>query len=562
MYNDPWCIAAEAALREAGGASVVDRLHADDQALPPMPVISVFGAYDAGKSTLLKRLLVEAGTEVPAWLTVSARRETFEVNAVEAFGCLLRDTPGIAAGSTSHEGLALEAVAGSDVVMLVMPPQLLTGDRDQTLSILSGKAFRPGGLSLANSLLVVIAKLDEGAVDPVEDPLAYSDYLLRKRREWKVLLEANEVQVTEAPVFAVSADPFQRVGNAPSPAHDDYDDEYRAWDGVAELARTLVDLPDHLTALRRAGRVRRLCWHLWTSLDAINDRLVRISRTQIEAGQTKRRFANFAHKHEALLELARDELDRAMAEELLTFARRGNTGPNEIADRLDSCIMRWEKSQAAALQKLIGESELELETRERARRSIAMLAGEEASPRLNLAFDKTILYGMTNHMKSMFDTYASFQLDGRTLAQARKDLLAKPDSKLKLEEKIAFEAKVATDKEKIEPLVKIDLVISFVPHLINLGSILYGEYQKGQEAKEREARRAEARRALQDLGKQISNEAWTHFATQAEGFSDWVSANMAQADGMIESLYAEEARLKSAAQGLRMALEREPMPNT
>jgi hypothetical protein len=558
MSNDLWCVAAEAALLEAGGASLVDRLHAEDQALPPMPVISVFGAYDAGKSTLLKRLLVEAGVEVPSWLTVSARRETFEVNAVEAFGCLLRDTPGIAAGSTSHEGLAIEAVAGSDVVMLVMPPQLLTGDRDRTLSILSGKAFRPGGLSLANSLLVVIAKLDEGAVDPVEDPSTYNEYLLRKRQEWKTLLEASEVHVTDAPVFAVSADPFQRVGNAAAPVREDYDEEYRAWDGVLELVYAFNDLPGRLPALRRAGRVRRLCWHLWANLDAIEDKLMQISTTQEEVVQTKKRFANFASKIDALLEVARDELDRAVSEALLTFARRGNAAPEEVADQLDGCITRWEKNQTAALDKLIGESDIELETRERARRSIAIATEEVASSRLKLSIDKTIFENLTTHAKTMFDNYTSFHLGGKTLKEARDSILVKPDPKLTPEQVTAHEIIIAETKQKVKKFAKADLVISLVPHLINLGSILYGEYEKIQDAKEKEAHRADARRALRDLGKQISNEAWAHFSTQAKAFSDWVSDNISQANEMIEFLHAEEARLNSASQRLRMALEREP----
>ena len=547
------------ALREAAGNTVVERLKAEGYALPLCPVVSVFGAYDAGKSTLLKRLLVEAGAAVPPWLTVSARRETFEVNAVEAFGCMLRDTPGIAAGSASHEVQALEAVASSDVIMLVMPPQLLTGDHERTLSILSGKAFRPGGLSLAKSLLVVIAKLDEGTVDPVEDPTAYKDYVSRKCQEWEKLLSANDVPAAEAPVFAVSADPFQRVGNDTSPAREDYDEEYRAWDGIRELINALEDLPDRLPALRRAGRVRRLCWHLWATLDNIQGRLREISSTRFEVGQTKKRFANFVRKHEALLGVARDELDRAVAEELLTFARRGSADAKEVADRLEGCITRWEKTQEAALDKLIAESQAEIETRERARRSIDIVNREDDSPQLRLSFDKMILDGMTTHVKRVFDTYVEFQLHGKTLAKAREDLLIKTNAKMTDIERQEFEAQVATEKEMIGKLVTADLIISCVPHLINLGSILYGEFQKVQEAKEREARRAEARQALQYLGKQISNEAWTHFSTMAKAFSDWVSANVAQVDEMLESLEAEEVRLTSAALGLRTALEGEPM---
>ena len=56
------------------------------------PVVTVYGAYDTGKSSLLRRLIVDAGAQVPEWLTISARHETFEVNEVEAAGCIMRDT--------------------------------------------------------------------------------------------------------------------------------------------------------------------------------------------------------------------------------------------------------------------------------------------------------------------------------------------------------------------------------------------------------------------------------------------------------------------------------------
>ena len=50
------------------------------------PVVTVYGAYDTGKSSLLRRLIVDFEVEVPDWLTISARHETFEVNEVRRQG--------------------------------------------------------------------------------------------------------------------------------------------------------------------------------------------------------------------------------------------------------------------------------------------------------------------------------------------------------------------------------------------------------------------------------------------------------------------------------------------
>src|SRR5687767_7187278 len=57
--------------------------------------VTLFGPFDSGKSSLLKRLLVEAGVDTPPWLTVTARRETWITNEVDALGLTFTDTPGI-----------------------------------------------------------------------------------------------------------------------------------------------------------------------------------------------------------------------------------------------------------------------------------------------------------------------------------------------------------------------------------------------------------------------------------------------------------------------------------
>ena len=551
VCDDTWFTEAELALHAAGGAAGVEQLRAESGALPPSPVVSVFGVYDAGKSSLLKRLLVDAGVAIPPWLTVSARRETFEVNEVEAFGCVLRDTPGIATGNTAHEELALEAVAGSDVVMLVMPPQLLTGDRDLTLSILSGAAFRPGGLQMAASLLVVIAKLDEGAVDPVEDPFAYGEYVQRKRAEWQTLLESHGVGVTEAPVFAVAADPFQRVGNDGAPAREDYDSEYRSWDGVAELVSALSKLPTHLTTLRRSAQARQLCWQLWARVEAIERTLNEIGATQNEAARNRQRFEIFSRKYQALCSLARNELDRTIAEELLTFARQGLMDTEAVANRLEDCITQWDKSQTAALDRLVSESQAELETRDRAQRARVTTATEEPTHRLRLSLDRTLLQGAAQHARTAFDEYTTFKLAGKTLAEARKA------SSLP----IAQRDKSLPTTKTIDTMFKLGVVINLLPQLVDLGAMIYGAHQKAQDAKAQEAARMKARQQLQNLGKEIADKAWGDFAEYAQGFSDWIDANLIQAGAGVEAAQSEAARLKGVARMVRDVLEREPPLN-
>ena len=84
-----------------------------------------------------------AVAEVPEWVTISARHETFEVGTVEFRGLALRDTPGVAPGAEDARGLAntghaLAAVELTDVLMVVMNPQLPTAERDLVLGVVAG----------------------------------------------------------------------------------------------------------------------------------------------------------------------------------------------------------------------------------------------------------------------------------------------------------------------------------------------------------------------------------------------------------------------------------------
>lgn len=92
--------------------------------------ITFLGPYSSGKSSLLRRLVVDSGAPTPEWLTVSARRETFELNAIDVGDLTFTDAPGFAAGNDLHDELAQDALALSDAFLFVVPPQLLTTKRE------------------------------------------------------------------------------------------------------------------------------------------------------------------------------------------------------------------------------------------------------------------------------------------------------------------------------------------------------------------------------------------------------------------------------------------------
>jgi len=214
------------------------------------PVVTVYGAYDTGKSSLLRRLIVDSGVEVPDWLTISARHETFEVSEVRAAGCLLRDTPGFMTGAEDvradmNTQLANTAVELTDVAIVTVTPQLATAEFP-ALQALVRRDWLPG------SLWFVISRFDEAGVDPEFDEDGYRDLARRKTDELRRALELDDT----VPVFVVSQDFAQMAGSERNPDPQLWN-EFRGWDGIAELRDALTNLGSHDGSSLRASAAQR-----------------------------------------------------------------------------------------------------------------------------------------------------------------------------------------------------------------------------------------------------------------------------------------------------------------
>ncbi|MFF4393870.1 GTPase domain-containing protein [Streptomyces sp. NPDC001552] len=219
-------------------------------------VVAVHGPYDAGKSTLVKRLLVEEGTPVPQWLTVSGRKETTTACAAESRGIAYVDTPGTAGGNTEHDRQAADAVTRTDALMLVITPQLLADDAQWIRSFATGAFYSTGGRALFHpgALLLVIAQSDTAGVDPQDSPEGFRSLCDRKRAELDGMLDLGDQDVRPR-VHIVSADPYAQVGADPQPSSSDYADA-ADWDGLAGLRADLAALGGRLDGLREAARIR------------------------------------------------------------------------------------------------------------------------------------------------------------------------------------------------------------------------------------------------------------------------------------------------------------------
>ncbi|WP_028064613.1 GTPase [Solirubrobacter soli] len=210
----------------------------DARAGAQRPRLIVAGDYSAGKSSFIKRLLVEAGTPVPDALAVAAQASTDRVSHFAWGGWDLVDTPGFQSGTTAHAAEAHRALAGASVVLLLLNPNLVVGDPEDLTSVLLGDPAG-GRVGKLRRTVFVINRTDELGADPSDDIDAYERLCARKELELTQAIAAL-VGANPETVLCVAGDPFGMVGDRRDVTAADYA-EHRDWDGIAPLRETLLD---------------------------------------------------------------------------------------------------------------------------------------------------------------------------------------------------------------------------------------------------------------------------------------------------------------------------------
>ncbi|GGN11225.1 hypothetical protein FHR83_003413 [Actinoplanes campanulatus] len=309
------------------------------------PVVTLFGSYDTGKSSLLRRLIADAGGTAPAWLTISARHETFEVNGVEVGGCIVRDTPGFSVGGSdiraqNNTREALAAVDLTDVGVLVLTPQLATADRDQLQQLITREW--PAG-----TLWIVISRFDEAGVNPEYGLAPYRELSARKVRELRQQLTFDD----PTPVYVVAPDPFGLAGSYTDLGPETWD-AYRAWDGMKDLTDALGAVsPSDLPGWRHAAGQR-----YWT---AVLDETVTELRRQLADYTVRAEVATSGITRRRASENELDAIDRAaragldgLVEEVLRRAGNPASGADEVQAEIQRALGEWFEKHELRLQRL------------------------------------------------------------------------------------------------------------------------------------------------------------------------------------------------------------------
>ena len=334
--------ANQAWLGEASGDQAVGELDAAwaTFAATHNPVVTLFGAYDTGKSSIVRRLLVEAGEAVPEWLTVSARHETFEQHDVEIGGCVVRDTPGLSPGgddarSQSNSSAARMALGLTDVVLMTLNPQLSTGERPELLEVLTWDW--PEG-----SLWFVISRADEGGPDPMSDLAGFEAWAERKREEVAASLDATG----QRPVFVVVAD----YAGLEDP---NLWSESRTWDGIDRLSMAMDGLASvDVAPFRAAAETRYWASAVRSRLEELRADLEALTTSRDAALVSSRRRANFVKQLDALVAAAEVALEGAVGEAVDRVLANGATDEKQLASTIDPILERWWLAQQAALTRI------------------------------------------------------------------------------------------------------------------------------------------------------------------------------------------------------------------
>lgn len=198
------------------------------------PALAVLGDYNSGKSSLIRRLVVDGGRTPDAAFDIRASPATAVARRYPLGRVDLVDTPGLQSGQDGHDDAAMAAVVEAALVFVVVHINLFVGDTALLEQLAAAKGAR---------LVFLVNRCDELGVDPMAAPEQFLNAQDHKRAELRAAFATRSVEVAAEQVHCLSGDPFGLVSGDTTVAPADFD-ENRLWDGVAAVTGVLADLSD------------------------------------------------------------------------------------------------------------------------------------------------------------------------------------------------------------------------------------------------------------------------------------------------------------------------------
>jgi hypothetical protein len=572
---DRWARDAWHVLRGLVGAEEGDSAEAewDQHARRHVPLVTIFGSYDAGKSSLLKRLLAEDSLQIPSWLTVGARRETFECGEAEACGCVFRDTPGLG-GNARHDGSTLDKIALSDAYLLVVPPQLMAAGEAVILEIVTGRAFGQSAVEFAASgcLHVAIARMDEAGVDPETDPVAYDDLKNRKIEELRTSLGRAGLDAAQVPIHAVAADAYQVVGATLNVRRDMYERSKR-WDGIEALRREFSQLPANFPALRDQALVRYVSSTLVRLKESCERQLREHERASEECGQQQERLNLVLAQVNAIEGAAKADLNRRLEEELMAATRRNAASVTQLCEllqpRLNAAVKAWSECYDQEFNKLVESAGAEIteRTTSRAAKSLRDLFDSDSSEREDpgsLVRVAEAIHRFGPRIQKGVRKYHEQRL-GASLEKVAVELdrIAKAGS-IEKHVQTARRALLQTQEQvdKAKRIVRFHKSLDVAaPAILELSTMIVQSYKDHQVAAAAAGKRERLRDQIRAAASAIRDDEWQRWSAQTQALHEWVGAQARSYQKIREEIENNVNTMKAGLQKAEAVISQRP-PDT
>ena len=229
---------------------------------PSRPKLAVVGDYSSGKSSFIKRILVELTGTAPESLLIRADPTTDSVRTYQQPDFDIVDTPGFQSGRDGHDDTAMMGAEGAVLAIVLFQVNLLIGNTAALEQIVKGSLSRAGIWPRA---LFVINRCDEIGVDPDHGSSEYLSRIDRKKAELHTALKSRGIDINLSHIHGIASDPFGLVGQQWPVVTADYDD-HRTWDGIAPLINSLQTLSGGaLSDAQRIADFGRSCSQLLTA---------------------------------------------------------------------------------------------------------------------------------------------------------------------------------------------------------------------------------------------------------------------------------------------------------
>ena len=355
------------------------------------PRIHLVGDYNAGKSSFIKRLLLDAGQAVPRELRVRANPTTDREHVHEWGAIDLVDTPGFQSTNESHTEAARRSFPDASAVLYLFQPNLITGDDASVRIVLRGDR-RQGLVPKAPRTFFIVNRSDELGVDPVDNLARYRELAQRKQQELSEALASRGISVAATRVLCMASDPFGMVGDRDDANSSAYDAQ-RTWDGFMQFMRAFREVESELvrTGVDRSllegalARIARLDARRGSELEVLHAQESALGRLLTLVTEQKAEGRRLVADHHARLLRRVEEHAASLRDDVLS-----ERDPTRLKLKAESFGKWWEdKALAVELEQWVKDAQHDLEgwrarTEEAIKRRLASAEFRSAFPAPNV----------------------------------------------------------------------------------------------------------------------------------------------------------------------------------